>query len=208
MVDRFEKIYEIAEREGWTVSHRYKSETSVYFLFSKFSPAGQDFNIEITVEDRPENECLIYDKVCDAIIIFWDRFDVCEETYLYLDNTGHGTNGAPRDMKDLYEDMEACEIMVADLWFALKGKKRPIIKPETYVYEVFESDAWHTRDSMTHKGAYLSLEDAVDAIMEHGEFDEEEDLDYIRKYLWQYRQTPNTGDINYEISVIEVGVWE
>ena len=35
---------------------------------------------------------------------------------LDLDNTGHGLNGAPYDMKDVYEDMEACKKMVYELW--------------------------------------------------------------------------------------------
>ena len=76
-----------------------------------------------------------------------------------------------------------------------------------YVYEVFESDAWYSCDSMRHMATYLSLEAAVDAIMAHGEFDEEEDLDYIREHLLDYRHTPETGDVNYEISVVEIGTW-
>lgn len=119
MDKRFEKIYEISEREDWKVSHRYESETSVYFLFSKFSPAGQDFNIEITVDDDQEDEDFVYENVCNAVYDFWECFDVCYETYIWLDETGHGRNGAPYDMKDLYEDMQACEDMIHDLWLAL-----------------------------------------------------------------------------------------
>ena len=77
-----------------------------------------------------------------------------------------------------------------------------------YVYEVFESDAWHSCDSMRHMATYLSLEEAVDAIITNGYFGEEEDLDYVRKHLLEYRQTPETGDINYEISATEVGSWD
>ena len=76
-----------------------------------------------------------------------------------------------------------------------------------YVFEVFESDAWYSYDRARHMATYLSLEEAVDAIMAHGEFDEEEDLDYIREHLLDYRQTPGTGDVNYEISVVEIGTW-
>ena len=76
-----------------------------------------------------------------------------------------------------------------------------------YVFEVFESDAWYSYDRARHMATYLSLEAAVDAIMAHGEFDEEEDLDYIREHLLDYRQTPGTGDANYEISVVEIGTW-
>lgn len=35
-----------------------------------------------------------------------DSFDVSEEAMLWLDSSGHGTNGAPYDMKEVYEDIE------------------------------------------------------------------------------------------------------
>ena len=35
-------------------------------------------------------------------------FDVSYEAYLWLDDTGHGRNGAPYEMIDVYEDMEEC----------------------------------------------------------------------------------------------------
>ena len=60
---------------------------------------------------------------------------------------------------------------------------------------------------MRHMATYLSLEEAVDAIMAHGEFDEEEDLDYIRDCLIEYQQTQGE-DVNYIISKVDVGVWE
>ena len=210
MYKRFEKIYEIAEREGWAVDYSYSGEKDAWVIFSfyKDSPAGQDFSFEVSVPNE-EDEDIFYDNVEDAIYTYWEGFDVCYETYLWLDETGHGRNGAPYDMKDLYEDMQACEDMIHDLWLALEGKEKPTkTKQKQYVYEVFESDAWHSYDSMRPMATYLSLEEAVDAIMAHGEFDEEEDLDYVRKHLLEYRQTPETSDINYEISATEVGSWD
>lgn len=50
---------------------------------------------------------------------YYDNYDCSYEAYLWLDNTGHGTNGAPYDMKDVYEDMEACEEMTFELWKSL-----------------------------------------------------------------------------------------
>lgn len=208
MDKRFEKIYEIAEREGWSVCHEITSDNIVQFEFSQYSPADQDFNFCIDAENDNDVDYFVH-NVAEAVYSYWKSFDVSEQTYIWLDQFGHGSNGAPDDMKEVYEDMEACETMVHDLWLALEGREKPTEeKPEQYVYEVFESDAWHTRDSMTHKATYLSLEEAVDAIMEHGEFDEDEDLDYVRKYLFEYHQTPETGDVNYDISVVEIGTWE
>ena len=100
-----EKIEEVAENEGWVVTD--EGET---LLFSKCSPAGQDFNFSISTEDLETTE-----DVEEAIYEEYNNFDVSYETYLWLDNTGHGKNGAPYNMKDLYEDMEACENMIYDL---------------------------------------------------------------------------------------------
>ena len=206
MDKKIEKIYEIAEREGWAVSHTV-CQGEISFEFSKLSPAGQDFCFTRDV-DYEDDEDYVFEELRDAVYRYWENFDVCEETYIWLDNTGHGRNGAPHDMKDLYEDMQACEDMIHDLWLALEGKEKPTKTEEKqYVFEVFECDAWHSYDSMRHMATYLSLEEAVDAIMAHGEFDEEEDLDYIREHLLDYRQTPETGDVNYEISIVEIGTW-
>lgn len=209
MDKKFEKIYEIAESEGWQVDYSYtdEKETDVIFSFEKYSHAGQESYFQVDVPNE-EDEDTFYENVADAIYTYWVDFDVCYETYLWLDDTGHGKNGAPRDMKDLYEDMQAWEAMIHDLWLAFAGEEKPTkTKQKQYVYEVFESDAWHSYDSMRHMATYLSLEEAVDAIIEHGEFDEEEDLDYIRERILDYLHTPETGDVNYEISVVEIGTW-
>ena len=209
MDKRFEKIYEIAERNGWQVDCYYvNNETEVCFSFEKYSPAGQDFYFSVSVPNE-DDEDIFYNNVADAIYEYWEGFDVSYETYIWLDETGHGMNGAPNDMMDAYKDMKACEDMIHDLWLALKGREKPTEeKPKQYVYEVFQSDAWHTTYNIAHRGCYLTLEDAVDAIITNGYFDEEEDLDYVRKHLLEYRQTPETGDINYEISATEVGSWD
>ena len=124
MDKKFEKIYEIAERNGWQADCYYVGEqgTEVTFSFEKYSPAGQDFYFEVSVPNE-EDEDIFYDNVADAIYEYLEGFDVSYETYIWLDETGHGRNGAPYDMKELYEDMEACEDMTHDLWLALMGKK-------------------------------------------------------------------------------------
>lgn len=96
------KVIEVAENLDFVVTH-----DNGEFMFSKFSPAGQDFNIEISADTLEE----LSEKLNER----YNDFDCSEETYLWLDNTGHGSNGAPYDMKDLYEDMEACEEMIRQL---------------------------------------------------------------------------------------------
>ena len=87
-------LYEI-EKLGFAIQH----EGGNVYLISKFSPCGQDCNASIDTEDDAES--FIYN-----IRAYADDFDVSYEAYLWLDNTGHGTNGAPYDMRDVYEDME------------------------------------------------------------------------------------------------------
>ena len=209
MDKKFEKIYEIAEREGWQADYEYtdEKETMVIFSFYKYSPAGQDFYFEVSVPND-DDEDTFCENVADAIYTYWEDFDVSYETYLWLDEKGHGKNGAPHNMKDLYEDMQACEDMIHDLWLALEGKeKRTKTKERQYVYEVFECDACHRTSSMEHKATCNSLEEAVDMIMENGYFDECSDKDYIRYCLTAYLQT-HGEDVNYIISKVDVGVWE
>lgn len=206
MNKKFKKIYEIAEREGWAVSHTV-CQGEISFEFSKLSPTGQDFCFTRDV-DYEDDEDDVFAELKDAVYRYWENFDVCEETYILLDNTGHGMNGAPENMKDLYEDMQACEDMIYDLWLALEGKDKPTKTEEKqYVYEVFECDACHRTSSMEHKATCNSLEEAVDMIMEHGYFDECSDKDYIRYCLTAYLQTQGE-DVNYIISKVDVGVWE
>ena len=68
--------------------------------FRKYSPAGQDFSFSINANTL--------DELLRKIVEYHYDYDPSEEAYLWLDSTGHGKNGAPYDMKDLYEDMEAC----------------------------------------------------------------------------------------------------
>lgn len=106
MKREYKKLVKAAEDLGWTVNIN-KSD----FTFSMFSPAGQDFNIELTADSLEEVISELKERI--------DSFDCSEETYLWLDSSGHGIKGAPYDMKDLYEDMEACLEMMEELYDAL-----------------------------------------------------------------------------------------
>lgn len=92
------------ENLGWTVTEDGENK----YMIGKFSPAGQDFNIYIEGE-TPED-------LIDSIYEQFENFDVSYETYIWLNQDGHGTNGAPYDMRDLYNDMEFCEQMILELY--------------------------------------------------------------------------------------------
>ena len=80
--------------------------------FGKFSSAGQDFCFFIGVFETLRD-------FCDEIYNCYSNFDVSEETYLWLDESGHGKNGAPWDMKEVYEDMEECKGFINDLYYII-----------------------------------------------------------------------------------------
>lgn len=100
-----EEILEKIKDLGWSVYT--DSENSV--TLGKYSPAGQDFSITVNTEDDK-------DLFIENIYEIYNDFDVSYETYQWLDNEGHGTDGAPYDMKDLYEDMETCVENVRKLY--------------------------------------------------------------------------------------------
>ena len=105
-----EKIETIARGLCWKVDW-YISCGNKWVRFSVCSPYGQDFNIEL---------CYInYDQLVDELFTFCKTFDVSYETYIWLDEHGHGKNGAPYELIDVYKDMEACEKMMFALYQAL-----------------------------------------------------------------------------------------
>lgn len=103
-----EKITQIAESSDWSLTVDNNE-----YAFNTYSPQGQDFNIEIMADTVDELIEKLYER--------YNNFDCSEETYLWLDESGHGINGAPYDIKDLYEDMENCKILIFDLYHSLKS---------------------------------------------------------------------------------------
>lgn len=105
-----DRIIEIAEENGWKVDIESNDGDDFSYEFSKYSPADQDFSFEAEMKDNNVHTLL------NDIEEYYDNYDCSYEAYLWLDNTGHELNGAPYDMKDVYEDMEACKKMVYELW--------------------------------------------------------------------------------------------
>lgn len=97
------KITSVAKKLEWVFTI---SGTDI--TFSKFSPAGQDFNIEISAENIEE----LVEEIKERA----NNYDCSQEAYYWLDNSGHGINGAPDDMKDVYEDIETCKKMMEELY--------------------------------------------------------------------------------------------
>ncbi len=116
MRDWWNSVETAAEKAGFYTRGNSDDDD---WCFSIGSPQGQDCNIEVNAETP--------DEMRKRIDNFVDGYDVSYETYIWLDKTGHGTNGAPYDMKDVYEDME---------WFLEKATElRDAIYDELAEYE-------------------------------------------------------------------------
>lgn len=124
-----EQVLNKIKELGWNVD-----EYDDCYEFGKYSPAGQDFSIIIYSKENSEDFIdQIYDK--------YNEFDVSEATYFWLDENGHGKNGAPYDMKDVYEDMKWCEKAILELYEDLKYWFDNFDKPlKLFCIEVFDED--------------------------------------------------------------------
>jgi len=85
----------------------YEDETIIGF--SKYSSAGQDFHFCIDTENS-------LDYFLMNILSYYQDFDVSYEASLWIGADGHGINGAPYDIKDIYEDMEECQEFIMELY--------------------------------------------------------------------------------------------
>ena len=106
-MNKKKKIQEIAEELDRNVSWE-----NGYVRFQRFSSTGQDFNCEIGFKNVGDIVKNLYE--------WWNNFDISYEAYLWLDHNGHGTNGAPYEMIDVYNDMKECYDAVEDLFIELR----------------------------------------------------------------------------------------
>ena len=111
-VDMIEKIKKeltrIAESLNFNIT--ISEDEDVNISFAKTSSYGQDFNFEISV-DKDAGMFGIWRELQS----YQNNFDVSAEAYLWLDESGHGKNGAPFEMIDVYKDMEECKGFVTEL---------------------------------------------------------------------------------------------
>lgn len=92
---------------------------SIYFEgdgmydFGKYSGEGQDFHFCIDIGNN-------YEEFANNILEYYEDFDPSEEASLWLDDTGHGKNGAPYRMIDVYNDMVECRGFIYELYEIVK----------------------------------------------------------------------------------------
>lgn len=107
-----EKLIERARDNDWRVV-----AYDCFVMFAKYSPKGYDFSFDIDITGFENEEDFTAAKLLLAAINEEsDNFDPSYEAYLWLDSDGHGKNGAPYDMRDVYDDMVACRDMIDELY--------------------------------------------------------------------------------------------
>lgn len=95
MNKRLEHLIDEVEKLNYSITQ----ECDNVYDIGKSSPRGQDCHVSIDTENDA-------DLFIENIRAYVSDYDVSYETYLWLDDEGHGSNGVPYDMKDVYEDME------------------------------------------------------------------------------------------------------
>ena len=83
------------------------------FKFLFFTPHAQDYSFQISLSNIKSLKDL-----SKALVEQYHRIDLSYETYMRVNDSGHGVNGAPHDLREVYNDMETVEAM---LW--LLGNK-------------------------------------------------------------------------------------
>lgn len=98
------KFIKIANDLGWSVTKdRYDIELQFYTDY------GQDFSFSVNRNEDYVKQ--VYD--------YYNSFDPDEEALLWVDDSGHGKNGAPYRLKDIITDMEEVEDELEKLYDAL-----------------------------------------------------------------------------------------
>lgn len=106
LINKAKNVYDI---DVDIVENDKDTDVELSFL----SPEGQD--CAFTIEKGNNIECF-----CNNIYDYYANFDVSYEAYIWLDSDGHGKNGAPDDMKDVYEDMEWCQNKIYDIFLIVQ----------------------------------------------------------------------------------------
>lgn len=105
---------DVLEKLDWRVSS-YTDDGRVEI--GKYSPAGEDFNICVEVNDFPR-----------SVREYAAGFDIDEHVAIWIE--GRGKRGVPETARELVEDAEAIRQMLDELADALEGKEPTVTDKE------------------------------------------------------------------------------
>lgn len=100
----YEKVIETAENLGWTTYR--DDESSKYWEFEKFSPAGEDFCFTVYAKNLAELKAELQS--------YYDYFDREDHVYELLEAKRNGFRGVP-DLDTLVQDSQDIEDMLEEL---------------------------------------------------------------------------------------------
>lgn len=96
MKKAFEEIVRLAKEIGWdTTTDEDKTENYSVFTFTLIKPYQLDFSFSVEAENNS-----VY-SLLDNLAHYLSAYDVSKETYLRLDEQGHGKKGYPYDMEEV-----------------------------------------------------------------------------------------------------------
>ena len=100
----FLEYQKVAEMCGGNLS----KDTQGFVRYSRYSSAGQDFSLDIPCKSDMSD-------FIDNFIKKVDNFEPEKEALLWVDSVTHeGINGAPKDFKDIIQDMKDCQSLSND----------------------------------------------------------------------------------------------
>lgn len=102
-------IISIGQNKGWTVDFIGHDNKLGDVCFQRYSPAGQDFNMEIEIDDNDPKDFL------KSLAYYYENFEPDGEALNWCDGQGHGKNGAPNRLKDIIIDFEEIEKEIKEL---------------------------------------------------------------------------------------------
>ena len=111
------QIEKAAEEAGWNVTIGKRDDGGYDIDFQMYTDFGQDRNEPFYVQKLEDIKSEVYDR--------YQNFDPSEEAALWIDESGHGKNGAPHDMEVVLNDMKDVEQALENLSLTLCGNKLP-----------------------------------------------------------------------------------
>ena len=134
------------------------------FEFALISPAGQDFRFELCGIET-------FDDLLKKLDDYYDSYDPSEEASYWLGSDGHGKNGAPYEMGDVYEDMFECKEYVEDLIDYL----------DDFEFDEYETRVFQIEVHETYTETFYVMADSYDEAEEKAKKLIEEDRVIVNK---------------------------
>lgn len=103
-------IESIISSTDWNVSFYDNGNDAFCVCFQIYTSAGRDLNVEIELPDDAGK-----DELRQKLTEYGEGFDVSYETYIWIDNFGHGKYGAPHELEDVLNDTKEAKRLIEEL---------------------------------------------------------------------------------------------